>query len=193
MHSAGTFNIRIALALAAILAAALVALTLSSGTPERAFAAGAQCAKADATPSEATPAQLAAAVECLIGKERKQADLKNLLTVGSLEQVANKHTDVMIKEDCLDHQCGDEKTLKRRIVRSGYPRGDYGFAEITGCSITPKDMVNAWMASQVHRQRILGERYRDVGVGADEGRPNVAGCQNGLHGVYTVIFAYRGR
>jgi len=193
MRTAETLNIRIAIVLAAVFTAALVALTLWSGAPDRAFAAAGKCPKAKASTRDATRDQLAAAVECLIGKARRRADLKQLDSVGSLERVANKHSEVMVKEDCLDHRCGDEKTLKRRIVRSGYPipGGRYGFGEITGCALTPKEMVTAWMQSQVHRRRILGKSYRDIGVGADKGKPNVAGCVNGLRGVYTVIFAWR--
>lgn len=195
MHTAGTLNIRIVIVivLAAIFAAALATFTLSSGAPDRAFAAAEKCPKADASPQSASSEQLAEAVRCLIAKARNQAGLKKLDRTGSLEGVANKHTDVMIKEDCLDHQCGNEKTLKKRIVQSGYPipGGRYGFGEITGCSLTPKAMVNAWMQSQVHRRRILGKSYRDIGVGADKGTPNVDGCSSGLRGVYTVIFAWR--
>jgi uncharacterized protein YkwD len=190
---AGTLDTRIATVLAALAAAVVAALSLTGGAPDPAFAAGTKCQKANAGPRGTTSDKLGQAVECLIAKQRKGANVKQLDPVGSLSGVADKHSDVMIKEDCLNHRCDGEKSLEKRIVRSGYPipGGRYGFAEITGCSVTPKAMVEAWMRKRVFRKRILGRSYRDVGVGAAKGSPNVAGCDDGLRGVYTAIFAWR--
>jgi uncharacterized protein YkwD len=193
MQAAGTLNIKIAIALAAIFVAALVGFGLTVSPPDRAVAAGGGCPNAN-SPAQGTSSEaLGDAIECLIAQERRQADRRRLDPVGSIDRVAEKHTDVMIKEDCLDHQCGDETTLKKRIVRSGYPipGGRYGFGEITGCSLTPQGMVDAWMRTETNRERILGSRFRDIGIGADKGNPNVRGCTGTLRGVYTVIFAWR--
>lgn len=189
----GTLDTRIAAALAVLAAAVVAALSLTGGAPDPAFAAGTKCQKANAGPRGTTSDKLGAAVECLVAKQRREARLKQLDSVGSLARVAEKHTDVMIKKDCLEHRCDGEKSLEKRIVRSGYPipGGRYSFGEITGCSLTPKAMVRAWMDSRVHRRRILGRKYRDIGVGAAKGSPRVAGCDDGLRGVYTVIFAWR--
>ena len=189
---ARTHENRGAATIAALIALALLALALLGPSAEP--AAAAKCPKADALPGDASKQQLGEAIRCLIGKERKKADLKKLDPVGSLTRVAEKHTDVMIKEDCLSHRCDGEKSLEDRIVNSGYPipGGRYGFGEVTGCSRTPEAMVNAWMDSRVHRKRILGKDYRDVGVGAEKGKPDVPGCNDGRpRGVYTVIFAWR--
>lgn len=186
---------RIAAVLAVLAAVMACALALTGGAPDPAFAGGNKCPKENATPRGTTSAKLGAAVECLIAKQRRGANLEQLDSVGSLSRVADTHTDVMIKKDCLDHRCDGEESLEKRIIRSGYPipGGRYGFGEITGCSLTPKAMVTAWMDRKVHRNRILGRAYRDVGVGAAKGKPNVAGCDDGLRGVYTVIFAWRKR
>jgi len=184
-------NTRIAAVLAAVVAAAILAfaLTVSAGDDASAASKG-KCPKANATPGEASAEQLGDAVVCLIGKERKKADVKAVDQNGALTSVAAKHTKVMIEENCLDHRCRGEKPLNERIVNSGYPRpGErYSFGEVTGCSLTPEAMVDAWMDSRVHRKRILGKKYRDVGIGAAKGSPNVAGCDDGRRrGVYTVI------
>lgn len=186
-------NSRTTLALAAIGAAAMLVFALAGGAPDPASAARGGCANADAPPRGTSTTKLEKAVKCLIAEERAQAGLKRLGQVGSIDEVAEKHTKVMIAEDCLAHQCGDEQKLKKRIVKSGYPipGGRYGFAEVTGCSLTPQDMVDAWMRSSVHRDRILGPKYRDIGIGAGKGRPDVPGCTGALRGVYTVIFAWR--
>ncbi|MDX6587984.1 MAG: hypothetical protein QOI31_2457 [Solirubrobacterales bacterium] len=178
--------------LALLAAALLCAFALFGGAGEAAQAA--KCPKADAAPGDATSDELGEAVLCLIGKERRKADVKKLEQVWSLTKVAEKHTDVMIEENCLDHRCEGEKSLQDRIVNSGYPipGGRYGFGEVTGCSLTPQAMVDAWMASRVHRKRLLGKAYRDVGIGAAKGKPDVPGCNDGSpRGVYTVIFGWR--
>jgi uncharacterized protein YkwD len=189
---AGTPHTRRLAPLALLAAALLCALALLGGSGETAQAA--KCPKADAAPGNATSEQLGEAVLCLIGKERRKADVKKVEPVWSLSKVAEKHTDVMIEKDCLDHRCQGEKSLQDRIVNSGYPipGGRYGFGEVTGCSLTPQAMVDAWMASRVHRKRLLGKAYREVGIGAAKGKPDVSGCNEGSpRGVYTVIFGWR--
>ncbi len=97
----------------------------------------------------------------------------------------------MIEEDCLDHRCNGEKSLKDRIVNSGYPipGGRYGFGEVTGCSRHAAGDGGCLDGSRVHRKRILAQGYRDVGVGAAKGKPDVRNCNDGRsRGVYTVIF-----
>ena len=178
--------------LAGLIAVALLALALLGPSADRAVAA--KCPKADALPGEASSSQLSDAILCLIGKERRKAEVKKVDPVRSLTRVAEKHTKVMIEEDCLDHRCRGEKPLQDRIVNSGYPipGGRYGFAEVTGCSRTPQAMVDAWMNKRAHRSRILDKDYRDVGVGADKGKPDVQNCNDGRpRGVYTVIFGWR--
>ena len=172
---------------------ALVAMALLS-PPRSGAAAAARCPNSNALPTEASAEQLADSVLCLIAKERRQADLKSLDRNGSLTGVAERHTDVMIKEDCLEHRCRGEDSLEDRIQRSGYPNpGErFAFGEVTGCARTPDAMVDAWMSSRVHRKRILGRPYRDVGIGVGKAKLNVRGCDDGrLRGVYTVIFAWR--
>ncbi len=91
-----------------------------TGSPSDApGAAKANCPKADATPGEASTDQLGDAVLCLIAKERRKADLKAVEPNGALTRVAEKHTDVMLEENCLDHRCDGEKPLKDRIVKLG--------------------------------------------------------------------------
>jgi len=192
---ARTLDTRNRRTLAALPAGMVVALGLLTGSPsESPAAAKANCPKANATPGEASTDQLGDAVLCLIAKERRKADLKAVEPNGALTRVAEKHTRVMIDEDCLEHRCEGEKSLNDRIVNSGYPRPGkrYSFGEITGCSVTPQGMVDVWMDSRVHRKRILGKAYRDVGIGAGKGQLNVSGCDDGRRrGVYTVIFGSR--
>ena len=180
---------RIVATLAALM---IAAAAFVAGGPAADDARAAPCPKANAAPNEATSSQLGEAVLCLIGKERRQAGVKQLTQVGSLTSVAEKHTEVMIKKDCLQHRCEGEKSLNTRIVNSGYPipGGRYAYAEVTGCSSTPQEMVDAWMDSRTHRKRLIGRAYRDVGIGPAKGDVDLARC-DGKRGVYTVIFGWR--
>ena len=190
---AGMLQQRFAHPAAAIVAVVLAAFVLAALSTEPA-AAGQRCPKAKASTGDASASQLGDAVACLIGKERRKAGVKRLDRVGSLTRVAEKHSNVMVEEDCLGHRCDGEKPLEERILNSGYPipGGRYGFGEVTGCSLTPQAMVDAWMRSRVHRKRLLGRPYRDVGIGVAKGKPDVPGCDDGRsRGVYTVIFGWR--
>lgn len=178
-------------ATAALVAALLVLLAGTVG-PSAAQAAG--CAKANASPSEASSTELAAAVACLVNKERKQAGKKPVKPNRDLARVAAKHTGVMLETDCLDHRCPGESRLEERILRSGYldRGGRYGFGENTGCAITPAAMVDVWMAKRRPSRIILGKRFRDVGIAASKGSPDVAGCdEGGPRATYTLILAWR--
>ncbi len=188
---AGTPDIRRRVPLALAPLALLCALALLAAPGGK--AAAAKCAKSNASPNDASAEQLGEAVLCLIGKERRQADVKQVDEVGSLTRVAEKHTEVMVKKDCLDHRCPGEKSLNDRIVNSGYPipGGRYGFGEVTGCALTPQAMVDAWMEKRFHRKVILGKAYRDVGFGVKKARLDLARCDDGRRGVYTVIFGWR--
>lgn len=188
---AGTLHIRRLGPLVILAVALLCAIALPSASGERAKAG--KCRHANAAPRDATSDQLGKAVFCLIGKERRKADVKKVEQVRSLTKVAEKHTDVMIKKDCLDHRCDGEKSLQDRIVNSGYPipGGRYAFGEVTGCSLTPQAMVDAWMDERFHRRILLKKEYRHVGIGVAKGKPKDRGCNDTLRGVYTVIFGWR--
>ncbi len=55
-------------------------------------------------------------------------------------------------------------------------------------------MVDRWMEKRFHRKVVLGETYRDVGIGVAKGNPRVNRCDDGRRrGVYTVIFGWRER
>lgn len=174
------------------LACAAVVLGLLAIPQSPAQAGG--CANANAMPGEASAKQLGRSVLCLVNRERKKADKKPVKADRDLTDVARRHTDVMIKKDCLNHQCKGEKKLKKRIEDSGYlsPGDRYGYGEILGCSLTPQAMFNAWMKRDFERKIIRGGKFRQVGVGARKGKVGVAGCDDGgRRGVYALLFAWK--
>ena len=154
---------------------------------------------ADATVGEATPRQLRKALGCLINAEREARDRRRLRGNRHLGRLARRHTKVMLEQDCFEHQCAGERTLRRRIESSGYlePGMRYGYGENLGCSRTPAGMIGAWMKNTYHRRNILGRRFRHFGIGGKRGAPYPKGegeCSpERRYMTYTVIFGWRKR
>ena len=193
---------RIGLALA--VSAALLALTLAllaPGSAPSAVAVGTDCGPhADDTPSEASGKQLRRALGCLINAERAQRDRGRLRSNNDLTKLAQRHTKVMVSDDCFKHQCQGERKLSERIESSGYLKsgGRYGYGEILGCATTPASMVDEWMHANVayHRKNILGRQFRHFGIGGKKGSPFPRGgaCSpGGDYMTYTVVFGWRKR
>jgi uncharacterized protein YkwD len=188
------------LGLAFIAAAALVALALALLGPASAPSAtarGTDCGPhVDDTPGEATARQLRKALGCLINEERAQRDRAKLRTNRALTKIAQRHTKVMIAEECFKHQCRGEQSLRKRIEGSDYLKGGwrYGYGENLGCSTTPAGMVATWMDTPFHRKNIVDGRFRHFGIGGKTGTPFPRGgeCTPGRdYMTYTVLFGWR--
>jgi uncharacterized protein YkwD len=185
-----------AAAVVAALAALGFALLISPPALD-ARATAAPCGPhADHTPGEASAKQLRKALHCLINRERAQRDRKRARANRDLTRIARRHTKVMLKKECFEHECPGERSLRRRIEASGYIKGGrYGYGENLGCSETPAGMVAAWMKAAFHRKNIVDGRFRHIGIGAKRGRPYPSGgdqCRPGSgHMTYTVIFGWR--
>jgi uncharacterized protein YkwD len=182
--------------------AALVALSLALLAPAAtpgANALGPGCGPhVDDTPGQATAKQFRKALACLINAERSQRDRVRLRPNRALTKLARAHTKVMIAQECFRHECKGERSLRKRIEKSGYvKRGRYGFGENLGCSTTPANMVDVWMDSSFHRKNIVDGRFRHFGVGGKRGTPFPRRSENCTPGrdymTYTVIFGWRKR
>jgi uncharacterized protein YkwD len=96
---------------------------------------------------------------------------------------------------CFDHECGGEAGLDSRLRGVGYlvnglTQWAYGENIAWGMEKlgTPESIVNAWMHSSGHRQNILSNDFREIGVGFSVGTPG-GGHQPG--GIYTTDFGLR--
>jgi len=133
---------------------------------------------------------------CLINRERRQRNRGSLSLNGDLGSAAEKHTRVMIRDDCFFHKCPGEPGLGKRIRRTGYLDGarKWRFAENLGCAPTTQSMVAAWMEDTFNRANILNRSYRDLGVGFEQGVPPTppedGTCASGA-GTFTLVFAFR--
>ena len=178
-------------AVAALLAATLVASLALLASPRIEAATAASCANAEAPAQELQRKALRKAMTCLINKERKQRDLVKVSKNRQLKRAAQRHTNVMVKTDCLLHECPGEPGLEERIRRTGYLDGArrWAFAENTGCAVTAKAMIARWMDSDFHRGNILRRKFRDLGVGVSD-QPVSGQCKE-THATFTAVFARR--
>jgi len=171
----------------AVMTLGLFALMAAGSHVTQSQAAG--CANAKAKPNEATVKEFRKAIVCLIQKERAQRGIPTLRKRQGLQSVAQKHSKVMVNQDCFRHTCSGEAGLKKRLVRSGYLKGAdaYAYGELIGYEATPRRMVNAWLDSGPHRGRMFSRRYAHIGGGAAKGAP-VEGKPDSAFVTYTVIF-----
>jgi len=181
----------IALALAFL--AALLVLAASPATPG---ASASACKRwGDSQPTELRAGQARDAIMCLVNKERDKAGLRELDRDKKLQKAAQRHTDQMDGTGCFDHECGGEAGLDSRLRGVGYlvnglTQWAYGENIAWGMEKlgTPESIVNAWMHSSGHRQNILSNDFREIGVGFSVGTPG-GGHQPG--GIYTTDFGLR--
>jgi uncharacterized protein YkwD len=187
--------LRILTTLAALVAALLAigsgSLLSGPGAEAASAAATTSCANAHAPAQELERKALRKALICLINRQREARDLVRLHKNRQLKRAAQRHTNTMVKTDCLLHQCPGEASLEQRIRRSGYfdDAREWAYAESTGCAVTAKAMVARWMDSDFHRGNLLRRKFRDIGVGVSE-RPVASECKAD-HATFTAVFGRR--
>jgi uncharacterized protein YkwD len=174
-------------ALALLTLAVFVALGATNGTTA-AFA----CAHATDGPHQTTLAKLNRAMQCLVNNKRAKHDLRPLKQNSKLATAARSHTKVMLKKDCFEHKCPGEAPFGKRVKRTGYTKGAkrYFYAESLGYHRSPKRTIRKLMQSGYNRRNILGDRWRDIGVGAGWGAP-VKGVDDKKFETFTIVFAWR--
>jgi uncharacterized protein YkwD len=178
-------------AVVALLAATVAATFALLAGPNAEAASAATCANAEAPAQELERKALRKALTCLINKQRQARDLVKLHKQRQLKRAAQRHTNVMIKTDCLLHQCPGEAPLEQRIRRTGYFDGarEWAYAENTGCAVTAKAMVGRWMDTDFHRGNMLRRKFRDIGVGVSD-QPVASHCKAD-HATFTAVFGRR--
>jgi uncharacterized protein YkwD len=154
------------------------------------------CPNTNTPVNQLTDRQIRKSTGCLIDRERRQRNRVALDLNGKLTKAAEKHTKRMIRDDCFDHKCPGEPGLGKRIRRTGYLDGadKWRYAENLGCDDTTSGMVDAWLGDDFNRTNLLKRRYRDLGVGVEQGVPPTpppAGtCPNDA-ATFTLVFAVR--
>jgi uncharacterized protein YkwD len=142
------------------LAAALLLCSLATAAPARAAA----CAGADATGGP--PAARTHALRCLASQVRARAHRGSLRGATALGRSAAMKAETIERCGAFSHTpCGESWTGAMR--RTGYARGCYTVGENLAwvtVGVTPRDVLEAWLASPEHRANLLSARFRDTGV-----------------------------
>jgi uncharacterized protein YkwD len=162
-------------------------------SPDAEQAPAPACDGADARPASISAAAARRSVLCLINDERARRGLPRLHRNRGLGRVASRHARDMDNRNFFRHQ--SQRTLLRRVRRSGYLRGAsfYILAENLGWGSrdegSPGQIFDAWMESPGHRRNILDRKLEHVGVSVVWGAPKrlVAGPS----AIYTTEFGRR--
>ena len=102
-----------------------------------------------------------------IGALRRQNGLAPLELNDQLGAAAQRHSQDMANTGRVDHTGSDGSTPERRIRESGYAATLVAWGEnIYGGGIAAVDDAwRFWTTSPVHRDNLLSERYREIGIG----------------------------
>jgi uncharacterized protein YkwD len=174
------------------LAVATVGVSLTVSLAPGVAPAAAACRHTKAHPHEVELGKVRKAVTCLINRKRAKRDRPELDPSRRLRLAARSHTKTMLAKDCFRHRCNGERSLPRRIKRSGYTKRQraWRFAENLGYENTPRQMVARWMHSIYNRRNLLNGDFRDIGVGVRWGAP-VEGRDDSKFATYTIVFGWR--
>jgi len=182
----------------AALAGLALALPAVAGAGEPASgSSGGGCRDARLVPSKDNPARVRAAVLCLLNAERTSRGLSQLHASAELRKAATAYSRNMVRKRFFAHVSPEGSTMLSRIkqgtnylnrnVRDWALGENLGWG--SGPKSTPQAMVRLWMASAGHRDNILNESFRHVGIGVATGAPaNIGGARAAT---YTTDFGYR--
>jgi uncharacterized protein YkwD len=118
-----------------------------------------------ATDASAAPAVQRRAVACLINWARRQDRRARLSESTSLRRAAGlKGQKVAACKELSHTPCGSDMIGPLKV--SGYRYASFGENIFVGPwgSVTPRDVVSAWLQSPGHRDNILRPYFRDVGA-----------------------------
>ena len=147
----------------------------------------------DVLPAKLGRANARQAVLCLLNEERAAAGLPGVDLDRRLQRASQRHTAAMHGTGCFSHQCPGEPPLERRFRRylAGHPRR-YELGEVIGWGprvlASPREIVDTWLRSPLHRGEILNPTYEDAGIGFAVGTPK-SGHSHG--GIYSIDFGMR--
>ncbi|MGH2592142.1 MAG: CAP domain-containing protein [Anaerolineae bacterium] len=115
---------------------------------------------------------------------RRQNGLAPLELNDPLAAAAQRHSQDMANTGRVDHTGSDGSAPEQRMIAAGYGPALNAWGEnIYGSGIaTVGDAWGFWTTSSVHRNNLLSERYREIGIG-------VATSANGTY--YTLKFGAR--
>lgn len=155
-------------------------LAVLTGVATIGFAASAHaapCASGDALPRSA-PSHARSVTLCLINQKRTTYGRRSLRLNKLLGVAARRHSSDMVRNQYFAHDSLGGRTFDARIRSSGYLAGaatwDVGenLGWGAGTEGSPRQMVDAWMASPTHRRVLLDRRFTQIGIAIAAGAPS---------------------
>jgi uncharacterized protein YkwD len=130
------------------------------------------CPNANRPATRSTIPTMRTAVVCLINQERAAHGLPALRADDRLNNSAQSWSNRMVATHSFTHGTN----FAARISAAGFRWSSAGENIATGF-MTPRQVVNGWMASMGHCENILSPSYRDVGTGVN--RHAIGGYSSG--------------
>jgi uncharacterized protein YkwD len=115
---------------------------------------------------------------CLMNAMRANAGLAPLAQQDELAQASVGHSQDMVENKYFAHDSLDGRDVVARLKAVSYipASGQWAIGENlawgSGALATPNALVNAWMNSPPHRENLLADDYREVGMGVVYGTPS---------------------
>jgi uncharacterized protein YkwD len=184
----------------ATLALAAVAAPVSAAPARQSQRAPAHAAACTDAGLQAYPGNLervARAVVCEVNLRRQSAGLAPLRAQSQLDRAAQFHTDDMVESRFVAHYREGHPALLTRIRRTGYFAHATGGLYTENIAVAPQEkasaanVVEAWMLSDDHREKILFGSFRDIGVGLRVTGPDPVFYADRPSVVFTTDFATR--
>lgn len=104
----------------------------------------------------------------LTNKERISRSLPHLTRNKFLTQSALIHTVDMVEHRFISHSGSDGSNVAERVTKTGYKWLVVGENLAMG-QRTPEEVIEGWLDSPGHRQNLLHDRFREIGVAYIEG------------------------
>ena len=150
----------------------LTMLLASLALNASASAALAGCAGGDVAAT--SPRSLVRVVFCEVNSTRASHRLRPLRRNRRLSRAAIRHAQDMLRRRYFAHRSPEGTGVLARARRAGYGADGGGvFAgELLGLGfagtvwrLTPRSLVEKWLASPSHRRVLVSRRFRDLGIG----------------------------
>lgn len=151
-----------------------------------ASAAASTCANTEVEVTGLSQSQMESSIACLINEERTSRGLAAVQGNADLRQAALSHSDEMVDQGYFEHTSPQGVTFIDRIEGTGYMRGARSWIVGenlvwgSGSLSTPQSLVTAWMNSPPHRENLLKQRFREIGIAAVIGTPESKGDATGV-------------
>ncbi len=140
-------------------------------------ASATSCAGTDVQVTGLSQDQMESSIACLINEERTSYGLQPVTPNSDLRQAALSHSNEMVNQGYFAHTSPAGLTFMDRIEATGYMRSartwvvGENLVWGNGPLSTPWSLVTAWMNSPPHRENLLRDRFREIGIAAVVGTP----------------------